>query len=83
FSSKSLKVLFDRHIDKTAKVTTDKWRGYRPISKQYNIEQIESDKGKNFLILHTMIHQVKSWIRTIYSWVSKKHIQRYFNEFCY
>ena len=37
----------------------------------------------NFKALHTMIHQVKSWIRTTYSWVSEKHIDRYFNEFCY
>ena len=30
-----------------------------------------------------MIHQVESWIRTTYSWVSEKNIDRYFNEFCY
>lgn len=30
-----------------------------------------------------MTHQVKSWLRTTYSWVSEKHIERYFNEFCY
>jgi len=30
-----------------------------------------------------MIHQVKSWIRTTYSWASENNINRYFNEFCY
>ena len=30
-----------------------------------------------------MIHQVKSWIRTTYSWVSENNINRYFDEFCY
>jgi len=30
-----------------------------------------------------MIHQVKSWLRTTYSWVSVKNIDRYFNEFSY
>ena len=30
-----------------------------------------------------MIHQIKSWIRTTYSWVSGKHINRYFDEFCF
>lgn len=30
-----------------------------------------------------MIHQVKSWIRTTYLWVSSKNIDRYFDEFCY
>ena len=30
-----------------------------------------------------MIHQVKYWIRTTYSWVSENNIHRYFDEFCY
>ena len=83
YSSKSLSGIFDKHISKDAKITTDEWRGYRPLAKDYTIEQIPSDNGMNFKALHTMIHQVKSWIRTTYSWVSEKHIDRYFNEFCY
>ncbi|WP_143751840.1 transposase, partial [Maribacter sp. 4U21] len=59
------------------------WKGYRPIAKVYDINQIESAKGANFKALHTMIHQIKSWIRTTYSWVSDFHINRYFNEFCF
>jgi len=35
------------------------------------------------MALHTMIHQVKSWIRTTYSWVSDFNIDRYLDEFCY
>ncbi len=83
FSANSLKEIFTKHIDKNAKVVTDKWKGYRPISKDYDIEQKESNKGLNFKVLHTMIHQVKSWIRTTYSWVSEFHLNRYFSEFCY
>lgn len=83
YSSKSLRVLFDKHIDKTAKITADKWRGYDPISKDYDITQVKSEGGKNFILLHTMIHQIKSWIRTTFSWVSDKNIQRYLNEFSY
>ncbi len=30
-----------------------------------------------------MIHQVKSWLRTIPTHVSKWHIQKYFDEFAY
>lgn len=26
---------------------------------------------------------MKSWLRTTYSWVSEKNIDRYFSEFCY
>lgn len=83
FSGKSLREIFDKHINKQAKVVTDEWKGYRAVSKDYNITQIPSNNGLNFKALHTMIHQVKSWIRTTYSWVSHSNIERYFNEFCY
>lgn len=83
FASKSLTDIFEKHISAEAIVTTDEWRGYGPISKDYQISQVPSNKGLNFKALHTMIHQVKSWIRTTYSWVSEKHINRYLNEFSY
>lgn len=83
FSARSLQYMFVKHIDRTAKVITDKWKGYRPIAKAYNITQIESNNGMNFKALHTMIHQIKSWIRTTYSWVSEFNLNRYFNEFCF
>lgn len=83
FSARSLQYIFVNHISRQANVTTDKWKGYRPISKAYSINQIESNGGLNFKALHTMIHQVKSWIRTTYSWVSEFNLNRYFNEFCY
>lgn len=83
YSSKELKKLFTKHISKQATITTDSWKGYTPLSKDYKITQIESDNGLNFKALHTMIHQVKSWIRTTYSWVSAYNINRYLNEFCY
>lgn len=82
FSAKSLRTIFDKHIDKSANVTTDEWKGYKPI-KDFNINQIPSDKGKNFLVLHTIIHQVKSWLRTIYCRVSDFNIDRYLAEFSY
>jgi len=83
FSAKSLQYIFVNHISREAKVITDKWKGYRPISKAYNITQIESNNGLNFKALHTMTHQIKSWIRTTYSWVSDFNLDRYFNEFCF
>ena len=83
YSSKELVKIFTKHIDRQAKVTTDLWKGYRPLFKDYDITQIKSDSGFNFKALHTVIHQVKSWIRTTYSWVSEFNIDRYFDEFCY
>ena len=35
YSSKSLRTIFDKHIDKTAYITTDEWKGYKPI-KDFN-----------------------------------------------
>jgi len=83
FSARSLQYIFVNHISREAKVVTDDWKGYRPIAKAYDIKQIPSNKGLNFKALHTMIHQVKSWIRTTYSWVSHENLDRYFSEFCY
>ena len=42
FSAKSLQYIFVNHISREANVTTDKWRGYKPISKVYNITQIDT-----------------------------------------
>lgn len=83
YSSKELNKIFDAHISAQATVKTDLWKGYRPLMKKYNISQIKSNGGLNFKALHTMIHQMKSWIRTTYSWVSEYNINRYLNEFCY
>lgn len=83
YSCKSLTPIFQEHIDTSAKVFTDKWRGYEPLKESHDITQIKSENGKNFKKLHIIIHQVKSWLRTIQTHVSKKHIQKYFDEYCY
>ena len=53
FSAQSLQYIFVNHISRDANITTDKWRGYKPISKAFNITQIESNKGLIFKALHT------------------------------
>lgn len=83
YSSKSIREIFDAHISDRAQVTTDGWRGYSPLKRDYHITQIESLGGKNFLQMHTIIHQVKSWIRTTFAHVDKGHIQKYFDEYCF
>lgn len=83
FSAKSLRGIFDKHIAEDAIVTTDEWKGYRPIKKDFKITQIPSAKGMNFQALHNLVHQVKSWIRTTFSWVSKENIDRYLDEYSY
>ena len=83
YSAKSLTPIFEEHISTSAKIFTDKWRGYSPLKSKYNIEQRESKNGKNFKEMHVVIHQIKSWIRTVPTHVSKKHIQSYFDEFSF
>ena len=83
YSSKELNSIFEKHISEDAQVHTDQWKGYRPLSKKYNITQSKSEGGVNFKALHTMIHQIKSWLRTTYSWISPFNVNRYLDEFCY
>ena len=83
YSAESLRQIFDNHISKKASVFTDKWTGYKPIGKDYNITQKYSDKGNNMKQIHTIIHQVKSWIRSVYSWVDEGHMEKYLDEFSF
>ena len=83
YSSESLRPIFEEHISKKANLTTDKWRGYNPIAKDYNISQILSEKGCNFKELHIIVQSVKSWLRAIPIHINKEHSQKYFDEFCF
>lgn len=83
YSSKSLQTIFDNHISPQAEIKTDKWSGYKPISKIYNITQELSDGGSSMQQLHTIIHQVKSWLRSTYSWIHKEHIESYLAEYSF
>ncbi len=83
YSSKSLQPIFDQHISREATVKTDEWQGYKPLSKEYAIEQIPSMNGANFKQMHHIIHQIKTWLRTTFSWVHKNHINRYLDEYSF
>lgn len=83
YSSKSLRKIFEKHISVDADIDTDKWKGYRPLMKEYNITQSLSNKGQGMPQMHIVIHQIKSWLRTIYSWVHPEHIDSYLDEFAF
>ena len=87
YSAASLNEIFQKHISKDADVLTDEWKSYAKIAKDedYKIEQLNSKgySASSFFEIHTMIHQVKSNIRTIYSWVSKKYVQNYLDEIAF
>lgn len=80
-SAKSLKTLFDKHIAEDAKVKTDKWRGYLPLKKEWNLTQQLSKKGENFKPLHIHIMNIKGWLRGIHHKCSQDRLQDYLNEY--
>lgn len=83
YSSKSLSKIFSKHISSKANVFTDKWKGYHPLMADYKITQNDSDNGKSMPQIHIVIHQIKSWLRTVHSWVHPEHIQSYLDEFSF
>jgi hypothetical protein len=40
YAVKSLTLIFEEHISTSAKIVTDKWRGYEPLKEMYDIDQI-------------------------------------------
>jgi len=83
YSASELKPFFDHKIDNKAKIKTDKWSGYKPISAFYDIEQIISEGGKNFKELNNLTMLFKGWLRGIHHHVSNKQMQHYINEFIF
>ncbi|PWJ28123.1 IS1595 family transposase [Sediminitomix flava] len=82
YSSTELEKIFKQHIDpENTQIRTDKWTGYIPLTKKYNIEQEYSENGQNFRQLHLHIMNIKNWIRGTHHHVSKEYIERYLDEF--
>ncbi len=83
FSAKSLRIIFEDHISTLASVKTDLWTGYIPIAKDYKIDQNYSNNGSDLKQIHIIIHQVKAWLRSTFSWVHEGHIEKYLDEFSF
>ena len=82
YSSESLEKIFDAHISTESKVITDKWTGYKSLKEMYDITQIKSNSS-DFFEINTIIHQVKAWLRSTFSWMHKEHIEKYLDEYSY
>lgn len=84
FSTKSLKNIFDDHIDIQADVVTDGWSGYSPLKRIYKkLTQELSENGTNFPEIHIQIRNFKNWLRGTHSFCSSKNLQDYINEYFY
>jgi hypothetical protein len=82
FSARSLQYRFVDHISGDSKITTDKWREYRPIAKAYGIKQVDCSGGLNFKALH---HDPSNKVldKNHIFLASDFNINRYFKEFCF
>lgn len=81
--SKKKKIVVAVEKGKKIKINTNKWTGYLPLKQEYNITQTKSDKGNTFFEMNTIVHQVKAWLRSNFSWMHEFHIQKYLDEFSY
>lgn len=82
FSSKEIKKLFDSHIDKKAKVLVDQCLSFAPLKKEYNITAFPNT-FKNFIQTNRIVHDLKTTLRSAYSSVKQKYMQRYLDEFSF
>ena len=81
-SAKELGGFLEKYVSKDADITTDKWKGYTPLKKEFlKLKQISSEDGKNFKELHIHIMNIKGWLRGIHHHCSKEHMQNYLDEY--
>lgn len=81
--SKELKRFFEQYVAPTARVRTDKWRGYTPLTKLYThlIQEASGNKGSNFKLMHRVIMMVKAWLRGTHHAV--RYLQYYLWQYVY
>ena len=82
-SSGELRTIFDSHISSESTVKTDKWTGYSPLKKEWDIEQEKSRGGENFELMNRFVMGLKGWCRGIYHRVTGIYLQAYLDEYCY
>jgi len=83
-SSNELGRFLKKYVSKEAKIISDEWRGYTPLKKHFkNLEQVESNAGKNFKDIHIHIMNIKGWLRGIHHHCSKERLQGYLDEYHY
>ena len=89
-SYKQLTVPVLRQVSRTATVYSDEWQGYKTISKLYNHHIVDHGHGiyvSGGAYTNTIeafwSNYCKRSINGIYNWLSRKHMQRYFNEFSF
>lgn len=80
--TKELRPFFRQCVHRSAEVRTDKWRGYRPLKREFqNLKQEKSEPERNFRLFHRQVMMLKAWLRGIHH--SVRQLQPYLDEFVY
>jgi hypothetical protein len=72
--AKSPAPIFEDHVPRSGKVVTDQWKGYLPLKKKHEIEQMPSRKGKDFKELHIVVHHINHWLRIMHRTIPMDHV---------
>lgn len=88
-SYKSLTVPILRNVKRTATLYSDEWQGYKTISKLYNHYIVDHGHGQ-YVNGNAYTNNIEGFwsimkrgLTGIYNHTSKKHLQRYVNEYCF
>ena len=85
---KTLEPIIRTNVKEGSNVYTDEWKAYRGLSKWYNHE-IVIHRIKQYVNGNASTNSAESFNACIkrgyntYHWISKKHVQRYVNEFTF
>ncbi len=82
YSSKELHKVFKSHISPESPIIAEKWIGFQPLAKDYTIKR-KSGTFQNFIQTNWLIHHLKTWLRSTYTWMHEHHMQRYLDEFSF
>lgn len=89
---KSIQPLIYSYVKTDTDLLTDEWWAYRGLGKDYNHKFIDHSKKEYVNLQDNTIHTNNiegSWnifkksVNGMYNWVSKKHLQKYVDEFVY
>lgn len=83
YSADSFRPFFETRIEKDACIETDGFTTYKALKDNYNIRQYYSDKGLRFPKLHSVIMNLKSWLRGMHHKCKYGYMQKYLDEFIF
>jgi transposase-like protein len=90
--SKTLQPIIKKHVAKNAVFISDEWIGYRGLISMYDHHVVDHSKKQYVNYDNREIHSnsiegfwgiLKRGYNGIYNWWSKKHMQKYVNEFVF